>query len=70
MDKIKAINKKQFSKNCLTTFDYINSKQRLINFGIKRKNLFLRLFARAKYNTKNPIKKVNINYDYNFTKTN
>jgi len=70
MYKIKTIKPKLLRKDyIITSDDYINTKQRLTNFAIKRKNLFLRLFTRTKRNTKNPIKKVNINYGYNFTKT-
>ncbi|MGD0465336.1 MAG: hypothetical protein ABSA84_01385, partial [Gammaproteobacteria bacterium] len=63
------IKPKLLGKDYIITSDYINAKQRLTNFAIKRKNLFLRLFTKTKRNTKNPIKKVNINYGYNFTKT-
>ncbi|MGD0466462.1 MAG: hypothetical protein ABSA84_07170, partial [Gammaproteobacteria bacterium] len=63
------IKPKLLGKDYIITSDYINAKQRLTNFAIKRKNLFLRLFTRTKRNTKNPIKKVNINYGYNFIKT-
>jgi|GEM_PF-1114208 hypothetical protein len=70
MYKIKTIKPKLLRKDyIITSDDYINTKQRLTNFAIKRKNLFLRLFTKTKRNTKNPIKKVNINYGYNFTKT-
>ena len=70
MYKIKTIKPKLLRKDyIITSDDYINTKQRLTNFAIKRKNLFLRLFTRTKRNTKNPIKKVNINYGYNFIKT-
>jgi hypothetical protein len=69
MYKIKTIKPKLLGKDYIITSDYINAKQRLTNFAIKRKNLFLRLFTRTKRNTKNPIKKVNINYGYNFIKT-
>lgn len=33
----KTINSKQLIKDCLITFDYIDSKQRLNNFGIKKR---------------------------------
>ena len=70
MYKIKTIKPKLLRKDyIITSDDYINTKQRLTNFAIKRKNLFLRLFTKTKRNTKNPIKKVNINYGYNFIKT-
>lgn len=56
MYKIKTINQTPLRKNCLTRFNYINCKKLLVNFGIKRKNVFLRLFARTQDHTKNPIK--------------
>ena len=57
MYKIKTI--KPLIKDHMIMPDYINAKQRLTNFKINRKKLFLRLFTKAKLNTKNPIKKVN-----------
>lgn len=66
----KNINSKKLIKDCPITFDYIDSKQRLNNFSIKKRFFsFLKIFAKAKNNNKNSINKVKINYEYNFTKT-
>jgi len=60
MNKINIIIPKLSREDCIVIPDYINNKQRLINFGItKRKNLYQRLFAKTKRNTKNSIKKGN-----------
>lgn len=38
------------TQNYMIMDDYIKPKQRLTNFGIKKKNLFMRLFFKNKYN--------------------
>jgi len=59
MNKINIIIPKLSREDSIVIPDYINNKQRLINFKIKNKNLYQRLFTRTKRNTKNSIKKVN-----------
>lgn len=57
MNKINIIIPRLPRTDSIVIPDYINNKQRLINFKIKNKNLYQNLFTRTKRNTKNSIKR-------------
>ena len=44
----KNINSKKLIKDCPITFDYIDSKQRLNNFGIKKRFFFYKYLSKLK----------------------